>query len=131
MSFAVDMKSLVVAGGISASSVLTSLAAKIPNKGTIISIIEYPGLEPYRIHNIGIAPALERPKAQVLVRAENTDIAKSTARTVLDSLMISNTTINGIKYLWVKSTGTSFELPPDFEGRSKVAFNIEALKQPS
>lgn len=107
-------------------------ASVIPKGGgPYMTLTETGGTAPVRVQNLprGI---LQRPTAQVFVRAtkmrEARDMAKS-AYDVLDGLF--NTTVEGIFYVAITARQEPTDFGFDEQGRACIGFNIDAEKQPS
>jgi hypothetical protein len=104
----------------------------LPAAGPFMSITETGGSAPLRIQNVTGAH-VQRPTAQIMVRAASYSAARAMAKAAYDALDgIWNTTLSGTFYQKI----TARQEPTDIgleEGttRRMIAFNIEAQKQPS
>lgn len=97
-----------------------------------IAVLEYPGMTADYVQSIG-GPAVEKPRAQVLVRGAKYDYL--TPRTLAKNLAIlldfANATLSGTRYLRCKPLQPPYELRRDDQSRVYFAFNLEVEKLPS
>jgi len=107
--------------------------AVIPDgKGPYVSLIRTGGLGSEDTHNSADEPAYERPTAQIVVRAQDYDVAESMAQRLYDLLWpVANQFINGTWWRELNVRSEPFDLPPDEKGRPRIAFNIDCVKRPS
>lgn len=108
--------------------------AKIPDgPGPFVSLIRTGGPDPEGTHNSVDEPAYEKPGMQVVVRALNYDDAEALAIELFKLLWpLQNLFINGTWYREVNVKGSEpFDLPPDEQGRPRLAFNLDVVKRTS
>lgn len=112
------------------SNIFLGSRALIPSTdGPFLSLTETGGTAPYRIHN---APAVQRPMAQILVRAKKYNIARAMSKAAYLALDgIYNTTLSGTFYQKVIARQEPTDVGLDSLERVMISFNIEVEKQPS
>lgn len=132
MSFLDDIKSLIVAAGVPAASVLLSSKAVLPTTGgPYLSIIETGGSEPLRTHNATI-DAYQYPSAQLLARGTDYKLTRAMLQTAYNGVAgVQNQTVNGVWYASIRPRQGLTDLSLDEAGRARVAFNVLAIKRPS
>ncbi len=107
--------------------------ARIPDgNGPFVSLIRSGGQGAEGTHNLTTVPAYERPTAQILTRAKDTETAEGMALK-LHAFMypIRDVFINGCWWRELNVLSEVFELPPDEQQRARQAFNIRGVKRVS
>lgn len=122
--------------GLFGMTIFKGSKANIPTKEKeprpIISIIETGGRAPEGTHNSRSVPAYIRPSGQVICRSADYDLAMSTALRARDVLFrVRNRFVNGTWWLHTRIHQEPFDLPPDENGRPRIAFNFDATLRPS
>lgn len=131
--FSADLCTLIATAslGTAGTSLFRGQVALLPTgDGPITRVTPYQGLRPMKVHNDGGAVSYERPRAQVVVHAKSYDVAMARARAIRTALNLANTTVNGTRYLCLRSLHEPFELEPDDSGRCRIACGYEAEKEP-
>lgn len=131
--FTADLCTLIAAAslGTAASTLFRGQNALLPTgDGPITRVIPTHGLRPMKVHNDAGAVSYERPRALVMVHAKSYDVAMARARAIRNVLNLANTTVNGTRYLCMRSLQEPFELEPDDSGRIRIVCNYEAEKEP-
>lgn len=118
-------------GGLLASAGLgivgQSILATLPDRpDECIAIREYPGAPPIH-HKTARAPALERPRFQVVARATGYSAARARAHRAYSTLSGFTGTIDGA-YYGIRALQSPFPLGQDESGRQLWVTNFEALK---
>jgi hypothetical protein len=93
-------------------------------------LIESFGLPPLLTHDRPNGVAYERPRVQLVVKGRNGQAIREKALAARDALFVSDTEVNGTWYTSIRPLQEPFDLPPDTDGRSRVAFNVECQKRP-
>lgn len=131
MAFLDEIAARLVAqsvGVIGTSIFLSTKTAIPPGNGPFITIVETPGYGAHRTHN---GDRIQRPSAQIVVRANTYPIARTRARLAYLALDgVFNTLLSGVFYHRIVATQEPFDLGLE-EGtaRARVAFNIDAEKE--
>lgn len=128
-----DLKTIIVAAGIPAASVmLTSQAVPSKGDGPFLSIIGTGGPAGERTQNLA-GLAYNRPTAQIMSRAIDITAALDQLKTAFDACdVVLNQSINSVWYLEIRPLQSDFvDLGPDELGRARVAFNVLGFKRPS
>lgn len=132
MAWLDDLKTLSVAGGVSAGSILLSSYAKIPaGDGPFLSIIETGGTAPDRTQGVA-GNAYENPGAQFLARGASYTAARAMLVLAYNAVTgVQNQTVNGVWYVSIRPLQSQFiDLLSDEVGRARVAFNVLGNKRP-
>jgi hypothetical protein len=119
--------------GVLGQNMFLSSKSNIPSgNGPYISIIESGGTTSRRTQN---NTAIQRPSAQITVRASSYPVARAQAVLVYDALGgdngLHNLLIMGTFYQSIVPVQQIFDLGLDDLSRARVVFNINAEKQPS
>lgn len=100
--------------------------------GPFTTIIPTGGLGDMGTHNASrYAVAYEQPSAQIVVRAEDSDVAEGRARDLYFLLNFVDQFVNGTWWMKCSPKQEPFELGLDGKNRPRFAFNIETIKRPS
>jgi hypothetical protein len=106
----------------------------MPEKPDAVACIyETGGVAPYRSMRGTVgAVVAERPRIQVTVRGSALDYA--TPRTKLNTIykMLENygdTTVNGVRYLWIAAVQSPFPIRRDDNTRVIVGMNFDVVKE--
>lgn len=106
--------------------------ASLPVKGkgakTFLHVVVYGGQAPLKVHNTGAAPALQRPRAQVVAHGEEPAAAWALAQAAYTACFVANTRLSEVWYPCLSALQDPFDMGLDESGRLKVGFNVEALK---
>lgn len=118
-------------GGLLAGAGLGTLGvdilATLPDRpDDCIAIREYPGAPPIH-HKTAHAPVLERPRFQVVARANGYATARARAHSAYSALTGFTGTLQG-DYYGIRALQSPFPLGQDESGRSLWTVNFEALK---
>lgn len=107
--------------------------ARIPDgAGPYVSLIRASGLGAEGTHNSPNAPAYERPIGQVLVRANDYEVAEVMVDAIYALLWpVANQVINGTYWRTLNCRSEPFDLPPDEKDRPRIAFNFDCVKRVS
>jgi len=110
-----------------------STKAQIPTgNGPYTTLVEYGGTTSRRTQN---NKSTQRPSAQIVVRASTYPNARTRAQAVYAALGgdngLFNTVLSSTFYLWVIPNQQLYDLGLDELSRARVAFNIDAEKDPS
>ena len=98
--------------------------------GPFTSIIETGGASPVGTHNSVAVPAYVRPSAQIVVRAEDYDVAMTRAREIYSLLFpIRNRFVNGTWWVKTQLIQEPFDLQLDDNELARVAFNLDCEKR--
>lgn len=129
-----EIKDRLVAQGVGVygSSIFLGSKAVIPDgDGPYLSVIETGGSGPLRIHNEAAAH-VQRPTAQVLVRAKSYLVARTMAKNAYLALDgVFNTSLSGVFYQKIVARQEPTDIGLDAKERPMISFNIEVEKQPS
>lgn len=134
MSFLDEVGAKLVASGVGVlgSSIFLGSKAVIPSgDGPYLTLIETGGSAPTRIQNKTTANT-QRPTAQVVSRAKSYSVARSKAKEAYDALDgLFNVTLSGTFYQSLTARQEPTDIGLDDVQRPRLAFNIEAEKNPS
>lgn len=134
-SFTTDLIVLMSTNGFGSFGVDIFKSAKsVPanGDGPFTTIIPTGGLGDMGTHNDSRnAVAYEQPSAQIIVRAEDADVAEGRARDLYFLLNFVDQFVNGTWWMKCSPKQEPFELPLDGKSRARFAFNIGTIKRPS
>ncbi|HVJ72027.1 MAG TPA: minor capsid protein [Sphingomicrobium sp.] len=132
MSFTDEIKSRLVAQGVT-DLILVGMKPVLPDEAgkKFITMREYGGRAPWRVHNTGAATRYARPGLQVIAHAPNTVDSLALAYQAYNALCFVNTVISGTTYIQVNPLQEPYPLGLDTKGRVQFVFNVETLKTPS
>jgi Bacteriophage minor capsid protein len=133
MAWEEDIETLIVAGGIAAGDIFISTKATIPDgDGPYIAITATGGTGNIRTQNSVAVPAYQRPSAQLRVHATSYVAARTMAKLAYNAVCgVRNRTVNSVWYREIFVENEPFDMGLDDNQRSRVAFNISAVKRPS
>lgn len=131
-----ELISILVDAGVGTfpGTIVASSKGRIPTgAGPFISVITTGGSGPEGTHNSTQKPAYERPTAQIVVRANDYEVAATRAQLAYNTLFpIRNQFIQGT---WWRQVTMLQSIPgdigPDDAGRAQLSFNISVTKRPS
>lgn len=107
-----------------------SLAIIPEGPGPITTIMETGGTSPEGTHNLATVPAYVKPSAQIIVRAEDYDVAYNRSwELFLLIYAVKNRFVNGTWWREVQMVQEPFDLLADEKERARVAFNFNAVKR--
>lgn len=112
--------------GVSGTTILAGNAPNnVPPAGVDAHLVihETGGRPPQGTHNEGFT-AERLPSFQIVAKASRYPDAAAKAEQAYDALRLVNTTISGVFFLTMYPLQDPFELPPDPNGKLRVAFNI-------
>ena len=124
-----DIGDLLTSGGV-ATTVYRGFLPDTPDEA--VAVYEYPGQEPIRaMRSSPGQPVAERPRVQVVCRAAAWEYDRSRQKAndawrLMEGL--GERTINGTRYLFVRTLQSPFLLQRDEAQRVVIAFNAEVLK---
>lgn len=123
---------LVAQNVIGSAAIFGSSSASIPTSlDSSLVVTETPGLTPLRDQNTAGVVA-QRPHLQIVARGVDYQTARALAKRAYDALAaIRGTTLGSTRYLDAIPNQEPFDLPPDTQGRTRSAFNVRILKEPS
>lgn len=139
MSFITEVRDRLVAEGVGVfgATLFIGSAARIPSlsqggAGPFVSLRETGGTRPVRTQN---DTGVQRPGAQVLVRAQDPTIARTKIVQAYNALGgangLYNITLSGIFYISLTIRQEPSDIGLDEEKRIMFSFNIDAEKYPS
>lgn len=104
----------------------------VPEPPAFLHLMGYEGLRALRTHNDGAAPAIRRPRAQVIAKGHTPAAVWALAQAAHEALQLVNTTIGARFYLrLVPIQSDPFEMGLDVVGRLKVGFDVEGDSRPA
>lgn len=93
-----------------------------------VALYQYPGEPPAR--TLGNSTAYEKPRLQVLIRNNSSNLANQQAYEITNFLKyINSETVNGVYYLQVFPVSSPAELGPDSKNRQRWAVNFSVWKE--
>ena len=129
-----EIKDRLVAQGVGVygSSIISGSKGTVPDgDGPYISLTETGGTQPLRVHNTAGAH-VQRPSAQIAVRAKGYDVARAKAKAAYLALDgVFNTVISGVFYQSITAVQEPTDIGLDAKGRPVIVFNIDVEKDPS
>jgi hypothetical protein len=115
----------------SGKTLVIGSGARMPDgDGPFGVLIESFSLPPLLTHDRPNGVAYERPRVQMVVKGRDGLAIREKAIEARDALFVSDTEINGTPYTYIRPLQEPFDLPPDTDGRLRVAFNVECQKRP-
>jgi len=135
VSFSLDVRTRLLAqidsSVLNGAQIVYGQKYKYAATGEYITLTETGGTSPYRIHNTGAVPSYRRPGMQIGVRAATFDRAMDLAQASYSAVVLRDTDINGVRYVYIEPDQEPYPVGLDANGRERVAFNIRAMKKPS
>jgi len=133
MTFGADLVWLIEQASLGVYSIdlFKGSLANIPDgPGPITSIMETGGTQPEGTHTAAPLPAYVRPSGQIIVRAEDYDVAMARAwELFLLIAAVRNRMVNGTWWREVRMVQDPFDLLADEKERARIAFNFNAVKR--
>lgn len=135
MTFGHDLVYLIEQAGLGVYSIdlfRSSLTIIPSGPGPFITINETGGTAPEGTHNAAVVglPAYVKPSAQIIVRAEDFDVAMTRAWALyLLIFAVQNRMVNGTWWRETRMVQEPFDLLADEKERARVAFNFDAVKR--
>lgn len=119
--------------GVYGVDIFASSRAVLPaGEGPFLTVIETGGTSPEHTHNSVLAPAYQRPSAEIIVRGATFETAMTMSRAAYSALFVRNyTASSGTHYRSISPAGEPGDIGPDRSGRITIAFNVDAIKRPS
>lgn len=126
-----EISALLIANGV-ASVIYTGSGANLPTgPGPYLSLIESGGTGPEYVQNQS-APAYQRPALQVVARATKYTDARAMIAAAYNVLADKkNQMIGSVWYRSIRPLQEPFDIGLDDRQRTRVAFNLLAVKRPS
>lgn len=117
--------------GVKGTTLFQGTGADIPNSGTIIIVTETGGPGPMETQNAG---SIKQPSFQVVAQSNDPRLVGPKIDAAYLALggsdqYIRNVSIDGIFWLWIKPMSEPFVLPPNANGNSRAAFNVESCRR--
>lgn len=135
MPFLDEIAAKLVAEGVGTKggSIFLGSSAKIPvGDGPYLTLTETGGSGAVRNHN---GTPVERPTAQILVRAKYYDAARTMLNAAYTALGgakgLHNVTLSSVFYQSIVPRQQITDIGPDEQSRVMLVYNIEVEKQPS